>query len=403
MNKYEPHRQEVERLLLENDLQHVAVAKILWTRLGENKNGNIIRFVKQIKESLHILTEMQTVRQSFDKNGEVVSSVQRRNQKNILPIPSNHEIIRLSTNASTGQQWTITQPIKEQISVEDAIKNLPNKPYFINRAEGNGVGVYFLSDFHMGAYVGKLIKTPDFNFGIIEAYLKEFSDYVNKQGHSEVYIGMLGDFIESFTGLNHKDSWKGLHKSADGVKGVILAHEVLRKTIYTKINNLYWVGFVSGNHDRVTEKIEGDQMGGAAELLHYFFKLEMKDVQSEWNPILITKTIDGINYIMTHGHLGLANSEIAQIVFLYGNQSMYNVFVKGHKHSRETKKTYKKRIDFEKFDVVTYDTVNYRAVTVPPLFTGNFYSESNGWTSTAGFVRFENNGRGKPNFFDMTL
>ena len=70
----------------------------------------------------------------------------------------------------------------------------------------------------------------------------------------------------------------------------------------------------------------------------------------------------------------------------------------------ETKKTFsKKKILFESFDVISYDTSDYRAITVPPLFTGNFYSESNGWNSSAGFVRMKNNGRGKLFFADYTI
>lgn len=34
--------------------------------------------------------------------------------------------------------------------------------------------------------------------------------------YSEVNILFLGDMIESFTGLNHKNSWKGLQKGMIG-------------------------------------------------------------------------------------------------------------------------------------------------------------------------------------------
>lgn len=351
------------------------------------------------------LSRFITTQKKYDSKGKVISETKKRVQKRLVEIPKNHDIIRTSTNLGSHQQWIITEPKKEpEVEPEELLKLLTEniRPFEIERKEGNGTGVYFLSDFHMGAYVGKLIKTPDFNFGIIENYFREIAELINNQKHEKVYIGLLGDFIESFTGLNHRDSWKGLHKNADGVKAIILAHEILRKNIYSKINNIEWIGFVSGNHDRTSEITEGDQFGGVAEMLQYLCSLEF-NFKSEWNPILISKEIDGINYIMTHGHLGISKIEISQIVFQYGKQGLYNVFVKGHKHSREQKKTYEKKVIFEKSDAISYDTADYRAVTAPPLFTGNFYSESNGWTSQAGFIYFENNGRGKVKFIDYTI
>jgi predicted phosphodiesterase len=368
--------------------------------LSDKKYNDLINYRLQKREFIE-------VQRKYNINGEVTSRTEKLQQKKLVEVPKDHELIRLSTNTTTGQQWFITKPKKEaenEPEPEDLLKLLQEntRPYEIEKKNGTGKGVYLLADFHMGAYVGKLIKTPDFNFGIIEGYLNEVANIINSKGFDKVYIGLLGDFIESFTGLNHKDSWKGLHKNADGVKAIKLAHEILKKNIYTKINNIEWIGFVSGNHDRTSEKPEGDQFGGVAEMLQYLCEIEF-NFKSEWNPLLISKEIDGINYILTHGHLGLSKTEIAQIIFQYGKQGLYNVFAKGHRHISETKKTYEKKIIFEKIEIIGYTTADYRAVTVGPLFTGNFYSESNGWTSLASFVEFVNNGRGKVNFTDYTI
>jgi hypothetical protein len=58
---------------------------------------------------------------------------------------------------------------------------------------------------------------------------------------------------------------------------------------------------------------------------------------------------------------------------------------------------------YQQIDEVYWDQANYRSITVPPIFTGNFYSESSGWTSSSGITIIENNGAGKPNVFDITL
>lgn len=277
------------------------------------------------------------------------------------------------------------------------------RPFFVKRANGSGIGVFKIADFHIGAHIGSLLKTPEFNHNTLIHYFDTIAEYINSRKYDKVYLSLLGDFIESFTGMNHLDSWKGIQRDGYGIKVVKFAHNMLRDHLYTKVNNLEWVGFVSGNHDRVADKKDGDQEGGAAEALHWAFTMEV-DVDSEWHPVLISKVIDGICYIDTHGHLGLTKSDIAQIVFKYGNPDIYNIFCKGHKHTREQKRRWvKTQLQISNQEVVSYDEAQFRAITVPPLFTGNFYSQSNDWNGLAGFVEFYNNGRGHPIFIDYTL
>ena len=81
----------------------------------------------------------------------------------------------------------------------------------------------------------------------------------------------------------------------------------------------------------------------------------------------------------------------------HGRQGMYNVMLGGHWHARKGKRVY--RVIDEK----QVDQANYRQLSVAPLFTGNFYSESNGWNSSAGYTVIVNNGQGKPNVFEYVL
>ena len=71
----------------------------------------------------------------------------------------------------------------------------------------------------------------------------------------------------------------------------------------------------------------------------------------------------------------------------------------GHWHARKGKRVYRVTID-EKLVLIKRTTAKY---AVAPLFTGNFYSESNGWNSSPGYTVIENNGRGKPNVFEYVL
>lgn len=138
------------------------------------------------------LSRFITTQKKYDSKGKVISETKKRVQRDLVEIPKEHEILRLSTNKTTGQQWVITQPKKESDTQPDELLKLLTeniRPFEIERKEGNGTGVYFLSDFHMGAYVGKLIKTPDFNFGIIENYFRHFHKIIKRNLLSfEIYF-----------------------------------------------------------------------------------------------------------------------------------------------------------------------------------------------------------------------
>ena len=277
----------------------------------------------------------------------------------------------------------------------------PRKP---KPAPGNGVAVVGTADFHFGAYVDDLLRSDKFNIEVLVQYLQNAADTINQQQYKEVHLCLLGDFIESFTGLNHRNSWKGLGKGMYGMNSIILCFEILLESFVQRINNVAGVYLVSGNHDRVTSEKENDAKGEVAELLSYLFTRELPATKVLYHPMVISETIDGIQYVMTHGHLPFAQKELTKVLFDYGKQGVYNVLMQGHLHSRSVKKTVKrKQYDWNEVKVVQLDEADYRAVILPPMFTGNFYSEALGFSSTAGFVIMQNNGRGKLNYFDYCL
>lgn len=279
------------------------------------------------------------------------------------------------------------------------------KPYKIKKKVGKGDLVLPLSDFHIGAYVADLIKTKDFNLDIICGYLEQIAEDVNNDRFKKVHLMLLGDFIESFTGLNHINSWKGLHKDSYGMGAVILAHEILSKHLYSKLHNLESVDFCSGNHDRVTSNNKEDTNGEVAKMLHYLFDKDFKDVESTYSDVIIRRKVNDIGYLATHGHLGLSKKDTGKIVQDYGFIDVnYHVVLQGHNHSRSVMKYFKKLIaKYEDMIVVQHDSLDYRKITVPPLFTGNPYSEGLGYTSTAGFTKLWRNKYGKLNHLDITI
>lgn len=288
------------------------------------------------------------------------------------------------------RQYIDLSPVRKEL--KRAVRKLQE-----NEVPGSGVMMVATADFHMGAYINDLMRSPDFNISVLVNYLSQIADIVNSYKKKEVHLAMLGDFIESFTGLNHKNSWKGLSKGAFGTKAITLLYEVLRDSFLNRINNLTDIYIVSGNHDRVTSEKEGDEKGEVAEMLAYMLKESSKvRCTVHYHPMLLSVIVDGINYIMTHGHLGLSKKDIAHIILDHQlSNKVYRVFMKGHSHSREVKEAKKKQIlRVEKEIVVQMDDAGYRGFTIAPLFTGNFYSESLGYSSSAGFRTFVNNGKG---------
>lgn len=272
------------------------------------------------------------------------------------------------------------------------------------KAAGNGIGVVGTADFHFGAYVDDLLRSDKFNIEVLVNYLERAADTINQRQYKELHLCLLGDFIESFTGLNHRNSWKGLGKGMYGMNSIILCFEILLESFVKRINNVAGIYLVSGNHDRVTSEKENDAKGEVAELLAYLFRKELPDTAVHYHPMVLSVNIDGIQYVLTHGHLPFAQKELSKVLFDYGKQGIYNVLVQGHLHSRTVKKTVKrKQYDWNEVKVVQLDEVDYRAIVLPPMFTGNFYSESLGFSSSAGFTVMENNGRGKLNYFDYCL
>ena len=297
--------------------------------------------------------------------------------------------VKLKLEPRTGLGSYNLDELKE--SYHEAVQEFKPRP-----VKGNNVGVLVLADMHAGAKVKNLKITEDFGYEVIIDRLDQASRCLNKHKFKEVEVVLLGDFIESFTGLNHPNTWQELEYGGYGSNVVIMAYKLLRDFL-DKIHNLKSITVISGNHDRTSIKMDLDPRGGVAQLIAYMLEQSNSDMSVQWDPMLVSKDIDGIQYIMTHNHLGLAKNDMAKIFWEYGAQGKYNLLLGGHWHSRRGKK------EFRQVDQIYWDQANYRALCVAPLFTGNFYSESNGWTSSSGVTIIENNGAGKPNVYDITL
>lgn len=264
----------------------------------------------------------------------------------------------------------------------------------ISKDTKNKIGIVKIADLHLGSYVDNLIRTKEFSIDILANKLSEAVIDINERGYSKVHVHILGDLIESFTGLSHKNTWKGLDKAMVGAEAVKLVVKILHDNFLSKIINLGDVKVVAGNHDRVTSDNKEDVQGGAASLVCW--GLELLGYNVEFNALVITHTINKITHILTHGHHALSKKSTKQLCWDYGIQGNYNLICEGHLHSIIQKLNINQR---DTFQTIKDDAVDHRRFNCPSFFTGNFFSESLGYTSESGFVIVEDNGRGIPNVF----
>lgn len=275
------------------------------------------------------------------------------------------------------------------------------KPVFkLKQQDNKRQGVVSLTDFHFGAYISALNITPEFNIDILCKMLNQASERINRFNYSVVHIHLLGDLIESFTGLNHKNSWKGLDKGMYGVKAIKLFVKLFIEHFLNNVNNLGDIKIVAGNHDRVTSDKSEDSDGGAAELIAW--GLENKGYNVEFNRAVITHKVDNVNHILAHGHLLMMMKKSTQeLCWMYGEKGCFNYIKEGHLHSRIRKLNANKVSNFK---MVSDDSIDCRRETISSLFTGNPYSEDGGWSTLAGFSISEQNINGNGvDVYDISL
>lgn len=259
-------------------------------------------------------------------------------------------------------------------------------------------GVVFITDLHIGALVEGLLKTPDYNKDIIKEKLLKAVDHINNMGFDKVHIMCLGDVIESYTGLNHKNTWKGLEIGGHGPTVIKTATNMLHEFFLSRIKNLEKINMIAGNHCRTTQSAEEETEGGVSNLVAWGLGLIGYDVT--FDPKCLSIEVDGIQYILLHGDKGISKRPTKDIIWDFGKQGMFNFVAEGHLHSRIQRLSAGSR---DKLQLVKDDSIDCRRQVMPSFFTGNGYSEDNLWFSNSGMVITCNNGEGKPIVLDIPL
>ena len=390
---------------------------------------HVVRFVKNNKDTLGVLDE-KTWDENVEKgkaeltylSGAPVKTLEDAIKSSQVDL-SEWEVERWIANSWGVTSWKSGSPeystnyqvklwLKKKVAspeecLESIIESIEkhSKKRKISVKKGNDrIGVVSITDFHLGADIKDLFRTPDFNTEILLDYIDEVVVKINQMGYGRVHLNLLGDFFESISGLNHPDTFKGLSKELIGANAIIVASEIISGRIISKINNLIAVNMVSGNHDRFSHDNRIERTGEAGKLLYFLLQKEFKDLPIDYSSYVLAKDIDGIKYLLTHGDKYFSKKDASKFIFDYGDSSMFNVLLEGHLHSRASKKVISAQIKkYDELEVVSMDDLNYRKINVPSLFTGNYFSETGGFGGSAGFIVTENNGKDKINFFDFSI
>lgn len=251
--------------------------------------------------------------------------------------------------------------------------------------------VFTIADPHIGAEVKQLLNAPRYDHQMLYHYADQLIERINARGAANVYIAGLGDYIESFAGANHANTFLGLNKDLAGAGGVFAALEFFSYLI-ERIYNVREVWGVSGNHDRTSNRKDEDTRGEAAHLLFGLLKERYRHtgILIAYRYDVLVRVVDNICYLLTHMHLGLAKGDknLAETIARHRVRGYYCVVLGAHLHSRITK----------------MDTEDSCVRHSPSFFTGNGYSSDGGWSSLAGFLTSENiNNSGYPRVVDEPL
>lgn len=332
------------------------------------------RFVKSLEKNGQ---DLEVVKQTF-KNGELLFETKKKAPLEVDVDISNMEISKVTTNPYNGGKW-ITYKNEMGLSadqirkIKDDFEFKPFKSTIVNN-NSNKIGVVDISDIHAGSlvrYMHETVKQRSFNIDVLNEYLDNAATTINSYNFKEVSLFLPGDLIESFSGFNHRDTYKNIQAHQGDI---ITMSYVILKRLLSNINNLKKVYMTEGNHDRFTMQKDGNSRKGMAEVLAYFLA-ENTSVPIVYHPFVVSDEIDGLYHICTHGdYRSFQKNGYDTFFFKYGKQGMYNVLKTGHLH---------------RFNILA-QTDEYMHYECPSIFTGGFFEESIGFNSVPAITIIQN-------------
>jgi len=233
-----------------------------------------------------------------------------------------------------------------------------------------------IADLHIGAEVTlPMHHTPEFSVEVVRRRLKQIADIINTKKAKVVNLAILGDLVESFTGLNHINSFKQIGYGMYGGNLLVTARDIL-KEFFGNISNLENIYIIGGNHDRSTSSHKEDTRSECAFIITSFLQAELGNIFNiVFDPLILTHDSAHTHIIMIHGDKKIIRQDKTEQLYAeYGSkEDKFNIVVAGHLHSRGMDK----------------DSRYLRWYKCPAVFSGNQYSEENGWNARPGFLIIE--------------
>jgi len=205
--------------------------------------------------------EFKEVKRTLNKDGEVITKVEKLTSKELIEIPINHQIKRVSTNVATNQQWVITEPIKNsKVDFEeiDFLKILEGKiePVSINNKYKSNVKFdrAVFTDVHIGMDVNKdgySLYDGLWNEEQIFLRLEIFVNEIIKNKKSNtLFINELGDYLDGYNGETTRGGHK-LPQNMDNQKAfdiALLFKIKLVDALFQYYNKIKFVNICNDNH-----------------------------------------------------------------------------------------------------------------------------------------------------------
>lgn len=286
--------------------------------------------------------------------------------------------------------------IFSEIVLEEFAELLPKKPRIVFKATEVDKLEYqsitaLIADIHYGAsFIGSR-NTKKYNTEIAKDYLKTAAQEINKMGSKKVNLTLMGDLVESISGLSHPNSWQSMEFGMYGANVMYGVYDLLTWFL-GEINNLSEIDGLTGNHDRIDSNRKIDPIGQFAKFVYMLLERECKDtikvnyVKNDNEPVLRLYR-DGWLFVPTHGHFGLVKRKLSELVSSFGDTNVFTHFVQAHLHT---------------FKVLECTSRSQKTI-VRSIFPGNFYSEQLGFHGSPGFTVFKNIKDGKPRLEDISF
>lgn len=232
--------------------------------------------------------------------------------------------------------------------------------------------IVVIADLHFGLNNSNSDQSPEFSVNTLKNNLNRIAQVVNEFRDRKIHVLNLGDIIESFQGNNHIGSWKGLESGYYGSRLVIECYKTIVEFL-ASINNLASYSQIPGNHDRSSSDNKEDVEGFISKIVFEFIRnsFSKSSVEFFYDDVLLSRKIGNINYIITHGHLGISKCEPSELILEYTEDpKAFTVLLQGHLHDRKIKKDHKM----------------FRSIIAPAIMPGNNYSVVSGYSGNPGFL-----------------